>query len=127
MALKRRKKILGLTLVETLIAVVIMSTTAIGVLGSFSYGFRFMLRAARKIEGINYGRKAVERYRAIWLADPDDTRLALTTAPSDITLAVADLNGDGTADTNAKVYLEITPWSDAVSKQIKVRTEWIRP
>src|SRR3989338_10307987 len=119
---KSLKDNISLTLVEVLIAMLILSTATAGVLGSFSYALRFIQRAGKKIEAMNYGRKAQEAFRAVWLGDSSDTRLNLTgwadakalftwLAPSyseDIRYAITDRSADlGTG-----------------SKQLDIRVTW---
>ena len=73
--INRLKDNISLTLVEVLIAMLILSTSTAGVLGSFSYAFKFIQRAGNKISAMNYGRKTQDAFRAIWLASNNDTRL----------------------------------------------------
>ncbi len=129
-----RKKA-GLTLLETLVAMVILAISAAGVLGSFSYAFKFVDRGSRKIEALNLSRMAVERYRAIWLADPQDARLSpndTSTPPyadiadiinSDIKISNPDYNLEGTV----RVIIRDRS-TDAVNpidaKQIDVKVNW---
>lgn len=71
--INRLKCNISLTLVEVLIAMLILSASAAGVLGSFSYAFKFIQRAGKKAEAMNYGRKTQEAFRAIWLLKGNDT------------------------------------------------------
>ena len=75
--INRLKDNISLTLVEVLIAMLILSTSTAGVLGSFSYAFKFIQRAGNKISAMNCARKAQDAFRAIWLANSSDTRLAV--------------------------------------------------
>lgn len=126
MTLKWLKKDKGLTLLETVVAMLIISTSAAGVLGSFSYAFKFVQRAGKKTEAANINRKAVEMYRAISMADSNDSRLAVQ-ANADITSNLyLDTDGDGKLDYNETVRLTISNW-DATAKQININVEWTAP
>lgn len=121
--LKWLKKNKGLTLLETVVAMLIISASAAGVLGSFSYAFKFAQRAGKKIEAANINRKAVDMYRAISIADPSDTRLAVQTN-TDITSSVVPAGYD------EKVYLTVKNWPDDANpagKQINIKVDWAGP
>ena len=113
------KNNISLTLVEVLVAMLILSSSAAGVIGSFSYGLKFVQRAGKKIEAMNLSRKAIERYKAIWLSNPCDSRLDMQT-DTDITSLVAPSGYDGT------VKLTIIE-HDSGAKQMSVKVEWAQP
>jgi len=74
--MRPRIKNKGLTLVEVLVAMIILATSAAGVMACFSYSFKFTQRAGKKVDAMYLSRKTLEAYRAMWLADSSDTRLA---------------------------------------------------
>lgn len=118
--LKQLNKNLSLTLVEVLVAMLILSSSAAGVIGSFSYGFKFIQRAGKKIEAMNLNRKAVERYRAIWLSTPYDSRLAIQTD--------TDIRSQVASDYDGTILLTIKEWeSGSPIKQISVKVDWVEP
>lgn len=125
---KQLKENFSLTLVEVLVAMLILSSSAAGVVGSFSYGFKFIQRAGKKIEAMNLNRKAIERYRAIWLSNPYDSRLNIQT-DTDITSDIApDYNGDGKPDYDGTILLSIKEWeTGSPIKQISVKVDWVEP
>lgn len=126
----RLKGNVSLTLVEVLIAMFILSTSTAGVLGSFSYAFKLILRAGKKAEAMNYGRKAQEAFRAIWLYKSDDPRLADQTAWTDIKTA-ANPNLDYlVTGYDGVVYYMITPGDVSLpggSQQISIKVDWNAP
>ena len=110
-----------MTLVEVLVAMMILSTSAASVIGSFSYAFKFVQRAGDKLEAMNLGRKALERYRAIWMADHYDARLALQDNTDIKPIVEPDYDG--------KIFLTITRWQPAPStdltKKIDIIVDWV--
>ncbi|OIO79578.1 MAG: hypothetical protein COW11_04695 [Candidatus Omnitrophica bacterium CG12_big_fil_rev_8_21_14_0_65_43_15] len=131
----RLKDNISLTLVEVLIAMLILSTSAAGVLGSFSYAFKFILRAGAKIEAMNYGRKAMEAYRALTLVSASDPRLSDTPAVGEDVKGSASPNSIDTGDTwfspdyGSDVKVIIADWANngATGKQISVKVDWNAP
>ena len=123
---KQLKKNISLTLVEVLITMLILSTSAAGVVGSFSYGFKFIKRTAKKIEAVNLNRKVIEMYRAIEMANPNDTRLAMQT-DTNITSQLID-SVILPSDFDGRVMLTISQWpGNAATKQISIKIYWLEP
>ena len=121
---KKSKKNLGQTLTEILISMLILSVSAVSVLASFSYAFKFFHRAGKKTEALNLTRKTQEAYRAIWMHDLNDSRLDITDTPVDATEVFSWLapSYDGT------IYATIETWSgDNYTKQIDVNVNWVGP
>jgi type II secretory pathway pseudopilin PulG len=119
--LNRLKSNISLTLVEVLVAMMILSTSAASVIGSFSYAFKFVQRAGNKLQAAYLGRQALERYRAIWIANMYDPRLDLQDN-TDITSQIK-------SDYDGKIYLTITRWqpdpSTDLTKKIDITVDWV--
>ena len=138
MMLRWLKKDKSLTLLETVVAMLIISSSAAGILGSFSYAFKFVYRAGKKTEAANINRKVVEMYRALSIVnEAGDTRLDLTPPPPnewmEITLNppfLVDVDGDTAVDYDEKIYKNIKNWpNDAAptGKQIDIKVNWTAP
>jgi|GEM_PF-2692835 len=136
--IKRLKDNISLTLVEVLIAMLILSSSTAGVLGSFSYAYKFIRRAGHKIEALNYARKTQEALRAIWLYDASnglsDIRLNVPTPWTDVADRFLGVLYDAYFDgavyqpyTGGIIQYEITPGSIANSNQISVKIVWEAP
>ncbi len=111
------------TLVEVLVAMLILSSSAAGVISAFSYAFSFIKRAGQKLEGLNYSRKVLEAYRAIYLADPADSRLA---EQADTDVKVVTSIRDLAADYDRNIYVTINWWDPPQNtiKQIGIKANW---
>ena len=128
--INRLKSNISLTLVEVLIAMLILSASTAGVLGSFSYAFKLILRAGKKAEAMNYGRKAQEAFRAIWLFKPDDSRLVDQTGWTDIATVTNPKMGSLVTGYDGVVYYMIGPGHTSLpggSKQISIKVDWNAP
>ena len=129
--IKRLKDNMSLTLVEVLVAMLILSSSTAGVLGSFSYAYKFIIRAGKKIEAMNYGRKAQDAYRAIWLCSASDARLNTTTGavvngPTVNSIDTSVSNPWFAPDYDGVVNVIITNWPSGSStgKQINIKVGW---
>jgi len=129
--LNKLKQNMGLTLIETLVAMLILSVSAAGVIGSFSYAFKYVERGGKKIEALNLGRMAMERYRAIWLVDPNNPELNETIDVSSGQIiskkVTADVLPPGYiygGDIYLTIHKETVLQSAAPIKQIDVKVEW---
>lgn len=127
--LKRLYNNISVTLVEVLVAMLILSSSAAGVLGSFSYAFKFVQRAGKKLEAMNIGRLTQERYYAILLADANDARLANTTSPAPGEDITADINAELSSPYDGKIYIDIKQRdaSDLNNKLFNVTVDWVEP
>jgi len=122
--INRLKGNISLTLVEVLVAMLILSTATAGVLGSFSYAFKFIKRAGIKLEAMNYGRKTEEAFRAIWLSNVLDSRLADQPAWTNVNTApIPNMGTLVNAYDKGFVYYTITAGAVGGSKQINIKVQ----
>jgi len=126
----RLKDNISLTLVEVLVAMLILSVSAAGILGSFSYSYKFIRRAGQKIDAMNYGRKALDAFRAIWLCNTGDTRLADTgpgPAPNWVDIKTSSDPKSAALVTNFSGIVYYSIITVGGNKEISVKVDWNAP
>lgn len=89
----------GFGLVEVIIALVVISITAAGILASFIAAEHFVERSGRRITAFNFARQQLEQLKPAVRQDTFDSAA----------LAITDLDANGCVDTNP---LDWTSWQN---------------
>lgn len=123
-----QRSIRGFSIIEVLIAVVVLSIGILGVLSALLYGFRASSHAERVAEATNYGRQIIEGIRIqnlvfpppapSWSETTDSGRRPLNAAPFD-----AGVTALPNANYRRNIQISYLPPNNTIAR-IQVRIYW---
>lgn len=112
----RRMFLTGFTLVEVIVALVIMLITATGVFSSFIVVKRYVVRATHRILALNFARQELEEFR------PQASSLTPTTWTS-----YENLPGEFYSKFNAQRCYKVEIVTDRDYHKVTVKIRWDEP